>query len=159
FAGDAGDADAAVVRGLGDHALESLLPALVDDLGHLRDLAADDAAPSGGEAAEQAHREDAVADDQVSRAHVLEVKAVDFVAGEAGEDGHEGLLPLGPTNVAAGERECTPSATPPRSTIRACPIPSLQGRSFPNWTSTSSASRTPSGPWRWPSATAGGGSS
>ena len=53
FVGDAGDPDAAAVLRLRDHAFVGFEAAFVDDLRDLRDLAAEESPPGGGERAEK----------------------------------------------------------------------------------------------------------
>src|SRR5436190_15328912 len=85
---DTGDSVRAEAMGFDDHALVGFEAALVDDACDLGDFAAEESSAGGGEGAEQAHREDGVADDEFAGREVLEVEAVDFVAGQAGHDGH-----------------------------------------------------------------------
>ena len=92
FGGDAADADAAILLGFGEHALERLGAAFVDDLGDLGDLAAHHVAQAGAEVAHEAHGVDRVAHDKVAGQKALKVEAVDFVAGQTSHDGHGGLL-------------------------------------------------------------------
>ena len=86
--GDAGDTDAAAVLRFGDHALEGFEAAFVDNFGDLRDFAAEEPATGGGEGAEHAHGEDGVSDDEFAGGVAFEVEAEDFVARQAGHDGH-----------------------------------------------------------------------
>ena len=95
-AGHAGNAGPAALLGFVDHAGIGLLAAFVDDLGDLRDFAAEGAFQSGADAADEAERIDAVADHQFAGGEALEVQAIDFIAGEPGHDWHgESLLGRG----------------------------------------------------------------
>ena len=85
-------------RRLGHHALEGFKPPFVDDAGDLGDLAAQDVASCRGQAAENAHRKDAVADHQIAGLHPLEMQAIDFIARESGHDRH-GSTPGDATTV------------------------------------------------------------
>src|SRR6185369_4632829 len=80
--GDAGDAVGAEFLRFDDHALIGFEPAVVDDLRDLRYFAAEEEAAGGGEGAQETHGENGVSDDEFSRGEVLEMEAVDFVAGQ-----------------------------------------------------------------------------
>ena len=63
FAGDTSNADASQLGRFLHHPLVRLLPAFMDDVRDLRHFAPQRVAQSGAEAAEKAHRMNAVADD------------------------------------------------------------------------------------------------
>ena len=88
FAGHAGDARPAALLGLFHHAGVRLLATFMDDLGNLRDFAAEGAFQSGADAADKPQRIDAIADDKFPGAESLQVEAIHFVTRQSGHDGH-----------------------------------------------------------------------
>ncbi len=71
--------------GFRPHALVGRRASLVDHLRHVGNLAADDAAERGTDAAEQTHGLDAVADHHAARDQSLEAHAVDFISRQTGQ--------------------------------------------------------------------------
>ena len=92
FAGHAGDTRTAALLGLFHHAGVRLLAAFVDDLGNLRDFAAEGAFQSGADAADKTQRINAIADDKFPRAEPFQVEAIHFVTRQSGHDGHDLIL-------------------------------------------------------------------
>src|SRR5579871_4065587 len=92
------------------------MPALTDDLGDLRDLAAEDAFEPRPEAAHEAQRMHAVADHKLARREALEAEAIDLVSRQSGHDGHRLLR-----GVARASSEDTARWLPDAAGPTCCP--------------------------------------